>query len=378
MAPTGTTLFLILVHIWFCTVLFISNTCKATRPTPKFPAILVFGDSTVDTGNNNYLKTLFKGNHYPYGQDFPGHVTTGRFSNGKLVPDFLASMLNIKETVPPFLDPSLSDNDLVTGVSFASGGSGFDDITGSVGGIIPFSKQVEYFKRYIVRVQGIVGEKEAKKLISSAVVVISAGTNDFGFNFYDIPTRRLELNISGYQDFLQNKLHIFIEELYELGCRRMAITGLPPIGCLPIQITVKFESPHDRRCIEEENLDALVYNKKLARLLPKIQSLLPRSKIVYADVYMPLIDMINNPLNFGFLETKRGCCGTGLVEAGPFCNSLTAVCDNVLEYLFWDSIHPSQAAYLYISKYLEKKIIPELLDYDNQSQPLVTLFDQTG
>ena len=123
----------------------------------------------MDTGNNNYLKTLIKGNHFPYGQDFPGHVATGRFSNGKLIPDFLASMLNIKETVPPFLDPNLSDNDLVTGVNFASSGSGFDDITGAAFGIVSFSKQVEYFKRYIVRVQGIVGEQEAKKLISSAV-----------------------------------------------------------------------------------------------------------------------------------------------------------------------------------------------------------------
>ncbi|KAK9940900.1 hypothetical protein M0R45_017534 [Rubus argutus] len=375
MAPTSTTtIFLILGNIWFWT-LFFSNTCKATSPAPKFPAILVFGDSTVDTGNNNYLKTLFKGNHYPYGLDFPGHVPTGRFSNGKLIPDFLASMLNIKESIPPFLDPSLSDNNLVTGVSFASGGSGFDDITGVVGGIVPFSKQIEHFKRYIVRVQGIVGEKEAKKLISSALVIISAGTNDFGFNIYDMPTRRFEFNISGYQDFLQNKLHLFIEELYELGCRTMAIAGLPPIGCLPIQITAKFKTSHDRRCIEEENLDALVYNKKLARVLPKIQSLLPRSKIVYADVYEPLNEMINNPLKFGFVETKRGCCGTGFVEVGPFCNALTPVCGNVLEYLFWDSIHPSQAAYQHLSIYLEEKVIPKLLNDGNQSH---TRFDQTG
>lgn len=236
MAPTcTTTIFLILGNIWFWT-LFFSNTCKATSPAPKFPAILVFGDSTVDTGNNNYLKTLFKGNHYPYGLDFPGHVPTGRFSNGKLIPDFLASMLNIKESIPPFLDPSLSDNNLVTGVSFASGGSGFDDITGVVSGIVPFSKQIEHFKRYIVRVQGIVGEKEANKLISSALVIISAGTNDFGFNIYDMPTRRFEFNISGYQDFLQNKLHLFIEVIRLLSLSHSILLGSVFIKLQPLSL----------------------------------------------------------------------------------------------------------------------------------------------
>lgn len=77
----------------------------------------------------------------------------------------------------------------------------------------------------------------------------------------------------------------------------------------------------------------------------------------------------------GFVETKRGCCGTGFVEAGPLCNALAPVCGNVLEYLFWDSIHPGQAAYQHLSKYLEKKVIPELLNDGNQSH---NLFDQTG
>ncbi|CAL2263370.1 unnamed protein product [Prunus armeniaca] len=368
MAPT--TLFL--MQIWFWT------TCNAdaTRPSPKFPAILVFGDSTVDTGNNNYLKTVAKGNHFPYGKDFPGKVPTGRFSNGKLVPDFIASLLKIKETVPPFLDPSLSNNDLVTGVSFASGGSGYDDITAAVVGIMPFSEQIELFKKYIVRVEGILGEKEADKLIKRALVIISAGTNDFGFNIYDIPTRRLEFNITGYQDFLQEKLQMFIKELYELGCRKIVIAGLPPIGCLPIQITAKSENPKNRRCVDNENSDAQIYNQKLAKLLPKIQSLFPGSKIVYADVYEPLTDMINNPQKFGFVETKKGCCGTGLVEAGPLCNALTPLCANDLEYLFWDSIHPSEAAYQYISKYLEKEVLPKLA-YDHQSQQLISLSDLT-
>lgn len=46
-------------------------------------AIFVFGDSTVDVGNNNYLNmSKAKANFPPYGIDFPNFSPTGRFSNG--------------------------------------------------------------------------------------------------------------------------------------------------------------------------------------------------------------------------------------------------------------------------------------------------------
>ena len=52
-------------------------------------AILVFGDSTVDPGNNNYIPTAFKCNFPPYGLDFKNSIPTGRFCNGRLVTDFI-------------------------------------------------------------------------------------------------------------------------------------------------------------------------------------------------------------------------------------------------------------------------------------------------
>lgn len=55
-------------------------------------AVIVFGDSTVDTGNNDYINTLSKGNVPPYGQDFVNHTPTGRFSNGRLIPDLIGEV----------------------------------------------------------------------------------------------------------------------------------------------------------------------------------------------------------------------------------------------------------------------------------------------
>lgn len=55
------------------------------------PAVIVFGDSVVDTGNNNYLKTIIKVNYPPYGKDFVGGDPTGRFSDGKVPSDLIGT-----------------------------------------------------------------------------------------------------------------------------------------------------------------------------------------------------------------------------------------------------------------------------------------------
>ena len=52
-------------------------------------AVLVFGDSTVDPGNNNNIRTIFKANFPPYGREFANHTPTGRFSDGQLTTDFV-------------------------------------------------------------------------------------------------------------------------------------------------------------------------------------------------------------------------------------------------------------------------------------------------
>ena len=61
------------------------------RVKPKTTALLVFGDSIVDPGNNNNLHTQIKANHPPYGKDFVNHVATGRFSNGMVPSDLVGT-----------------------------------------------------------------------------------------------------------------------------------------------------------------------------------------------------------------------------------------------------------------------------------------------
>lgn len=179
---------------------------------PDFSAVLYFGDSTLDTGNNGYILTLVRGNHSPYGRDFPGSVATGRLSNGLLVPDLLCSELEIKQLSPPFMDPNLSDDDIRTGVNFASAGSGFDDATSALLNTIPISRQSEMFEEYLARLKAVAGEEDAKRIVSDALFLVSAGTNDFLLNYYDLPTTtRTAMTIDEYQDFLLQNLHKFLK-----------------------------------------------------------------------------------------------------------------------------------------------------------------------
>jgi hypothetical protein len=65
----------------------------AADTTRKTHAILVFGDSIVDPGNNNAIFTMVKCNFPPYGQNFPNHLATERFSNGQILCDIIGKML---------------------------------------------------------------------------------------------------------------------------------------------------------------------------------------------------------------------------------------------------------------------------------------------
>lgn len=70
-------------------------------------AIFVFGDSTSDPGNNNYVKTIFKGNFPPYGRDFVDQIPTGRFTNGRLSSDYISKGLHDYNVVRIYVFSSL-------------------------------------------------------------------------------------------------------------------------------------------------------------------------------------------------------------------------------------------------------------------------------
>ena len=59
-----------------------------TKSVESARTFFVFGDSLVDSGNNNYLPTTARADSPPYGIDYPTRRPTGRFSNGYNLPPF--------------------------------------------------------------------------------------------------------------------------------------------------------------------------------------------------------------------------------------------------------------------------------------------------
>ncbi|XAR59205.1 Triacylglycerol lipase [Bertholletia excelsa] len=326
------------------------------------PAFFVFGDSTVDPGNNNYLKTIFKSNFLPYGRDFPNQIPTGRFTNGRLANDFIASYVGVKDYLPPYLDPGLGMEDLLTGVSFASAGSGYDPLTPQISNVMPLTRQLEFFKEYKTRVQAEIGKERSKDLIRNSLYLVSAGTNDFVVNYFAVPVRRKVYNMPGYMGFLLQQFDDFMQGLLELGARRIGVVGLPPMGCLPIVITLNSDasvpSVLERGCIDYFSLLSNRHNELLQTKLHdlRVGPAGSGARIAYMDVYGPLYEVIHQGSKFGFEHVTGGCCGTGLLEASILCNPESSVCSDASKYVFWDSIHPSEKTYYLLFQALRPQI----------------------
>ncbi|XP_019430367.1 PREDICTED: GDSL esterase/lipase At2g03980-like, partial [Lupinus angustifolius] len=83
------------------------------------PALYVFGDSSIDAGNNNNLITHAKSNVPPYGIDFNNNATE-RFTNGKTFADLIAIKLGLP-LQPPYLGIHESKRyQVITGINYAS------------------------------------------------------------------------------------------------------------------------------------------------------------------------------------------------------------------------------------------------------------------
>ncbi|PIA31306.1 hypothetical protein AQUCO_05100085v1 [Aquilegia coerulea] len=291
--------------------------------TNKVSALIVFGDSYFDTGNNNDFFSIAKSNHKPYGIDFPFQIPTGRFSNGVNLADIIASYLGVTEFVPAYLDKTKDLQTLMAGVNFASAGSGYDQLSGQQSNAILIQKQFEYFKEYKTKLELSMGQIGTQLHLENAVFLINYGTNDIVTTYF-YGHRKKQFTIEGYLQFLLQNAMNFFQGLFDLGARRIVVAGLLPTGCTPV--LGRSNSVLKKPCLLNlySNLSS-DFNKKLQDGINSMQ-----------------LEFLKYN---GYEFTDIACCGLGFTDVGLFCNFLSKICTDRSQFVYFDNFHPTQKTY---------------------------------
>lgn len=312
----------------------------------KVPAIFAFGDSLIDAGNNNFVEgSTTLANFLPYGETF-FHKPTGRFTNGRLVFDFLASKLGLP-FMPPFLRPGAA---FKKGVNFGSAGSGILSTTGGHG-VIPFTTQVNEFQQVATKLANDLGAAAAGDLISNSLFFFVTGSNDLSA-FLGNSTLQKSITPTEFVTNVLSQLQAHAQTVYSLGARKVVFLGIAPLGCSPEAMAASNATNGD--CVAGPNQLAQAYNAALLQLVEGLNSKLPDLHAVLANPFDTIKGLIMNGTAHGFTQGSAACCGrgpfNGAVRCGP--NGSTNLCDNVDNFVFWDLLHPTQRVNHIIAKLL--------------------------
>ncbi|KAI9108322.1 hypothetical protein K1719_020513 [Acacia pycnantha] len=309
---------------------------------PLAPAFFVIGDSSVDSGNNNFLGTFARANHLPYGRDFDSRQPTGRFCNGRIPVDYLALRLGLP-FVPSYLGQTGDVEDMIHGVNYASAGAGVILSSGSeLGQHISFNQQIQQFSDTLQQFILSMGEKATTSLISESVFYISIGINDY-IHYY-------LLNVSNvdnmylpwrFNQFLASSVTQGIKNLYNLNVRKVVLMGLAPIGCAPHYLW-QYNSENGE-CIEQINDMVMEFNFLMRYMVERLTKELADFNIIFCDVLQGSMDILKNHEHYGFNETKNACCGFGKYKGWIMCLSPEMACGDASYYIWWDQFHPTEA-----------------------------------
>ncbi|KAM7488050.1 hypothetical protein LguiB_025534 [Lonicera macranthoides] len=281
----------------------------------KVPANFVFGDSLVDAGQE----------------------------------------LGYKDFIPPYLAPTTVGSVVLKGVNYASGGGGILNYTGKIfGGRINLDAQLDNFantRQYII---SSIGAPAATNLFKSSLFSVTMGSNDF-INNYLVPVlSTVEQKLVSPDAFVAtmiSRYRIQLTRLYSMGARKIVVTNVGPIGCIPYQRDVNPLAGES--CASKPNQLAQLFNFRLKGLLTELNTNLGGSKFVYADVYHVVEDIVQNYISYGFGNANSACCFVagrfgGLLPCGP----TSKFCADRSKFVFWDPYHPTDAANVIITKRL--------------------------
>ncbi|XP_057970417.1 GDSL esterase/lipase At3g48460 [Malania oleifera] len=336
---------------------FVMFTFPLSSAASSFKKIYAFGDSYTDTGNTHSTtgpNSFVHVSRPPYGNTF-FHHPTNRYSDGRLVIDFVAESLSL-----PYLPPYLNRKaDVSHGVNFAVAGSTaikheFFVKNNLTLNITPESLQTQliWFNKFLEG-QGCRGPtttRQCSAVFDDALIWVGEiGANDYAYTIgSSVPgTTIQELAIESVTGFLETMLM--------KGAKYFVVQGLPATGCLPLAMILAADNDRDDiGCAASANKQSYSHNVVLQAKLHDLRRQFPHSVIAYADFWNVYHMVMKGAGKYGFREPFKACCGSG---GGPYnfavyaaCGSpSSSSCANPSQYINWDGVHLTEAMYKVIA-----------------------------
>ncbi|KAF7808801.1 GDSL esterase/lipase 6 [Senna tora] len=317
-----------------------SSSSSSSSNITKVGAIFSFGDSIFDAGTNGFIKNCTtQADFPPYGSSF-FHHPTGRFTNGRTLPDFFSEFIGI-DMQKPYLEAqaavmngSMKDYPS-NGVNFASAGSGLLPSTDKENGVISIQEQLQQF-------QDLVNQSQiTKNLINNSLFLLESGSNDI-FNYF-IPTHDPKPDPQHYVESMLAEAEKFLTQIYNIGGRRIAVLSLGPLGCVPARAMLVGVGAPIGTCYGKMNKMVKQYNVGLENLIHNVSNKYNGLIGVYGELYQIVQHYRTFPKRFGFSDVSNACCGDGVLGGMLQCGKEGfKICKNPNQFLFWDYFHPSE------------------------------------
>jgi len=115
-----------------------------------------------------------------------------------------------------------------------------------------------------------------------------------------------------------------VQRLYDLGGRRVLVTGTGPMGCVPAELALR---SGNGECDLELQRAASLFNPQLVEMVRGLNQEIGAHVFIAVNAYEMHMDFVNNPRAFGKFTI------TGIISRKRLLNFFLCTCSNRICYI---------------------------------------------